>query len=108
MPIGYKIAPYRKTGSATDDEVIASPGTGKWLEIISIDFTVSAAANVQFTQGADGSTTRIIDLLFSAAGGALKEYGPETPYVLPNATALNCTHSAGDVRAVVYYRIGGA
>lgn len=100
----------RVTGAATDTALVASPGAGKAIEVIRAHFTVSSAATVSMSFGADGTTTRIIDGDFAANGGI--EVGPEwdgatiRPFAVgPAATALNITNSAGNLKGVVEYRV---
>ena len=103
---------FAVTGAATDTTVIASPGAGKVLKILRLQFTVSAAATVSFTDGNDATATRLVYGDFAANGGVLTAAsgGQPNPYpvaVLTAATAFKVTNSAGNIKGVVEYDILG-
>ena len=57
------------TGAATDTAIVAAPGAGQRIVLDAIQFTVSAAATVSVSNGADGATTRLFYGDFAANGG---------------------------------------
>jgi len=103
---------FAVTGAATDTQVIAAPGAGKVLKILRLEFTVSAAATVSFSDGNDAVGTRIIYGDFAANGGVIERAeGPPAARsyvaVLTPNTALKVTNSAGNVKGVVEYDVLG-
>lgn len=99
------------TGAQSDQAVIAAPGVGKILRIRRLQFTLSSAGTIAFTDGADAAGTRLFYGDLGANGGAILESIPTTnsspvPWaILTGNTALNVTNSAGDIKGVVEYEI---
>lgn len=97
----YTVKRNRVTGAATDTAVW-TPTSGNRIYVYKIEFTVSAAATVTFSEGADGSTTRLLDGDFAANGGAIMDFPLDGPYALATDAILKVTNSAGNVKSVVY------
>ena len=97
------------TGAATDTDIIAAPTNGTAIRVLRIHFTVSAAATVSVTNGADGATTRLIYGDFAANGGFAGDpvafgSGNVMPFaVCSGNTALKITNSAGNLKGCVEY-----
>jgi hypothetical protein len=101
---------FAVTGAATDTALVAAPGAGKHLRILYLQFTVSAAAIVSVSDGADATGTRLFYGDCGANAGFVGEArgaGDSSPWmVLTGNTALNITNSAGNLKGVVEYEIG--
>lgn len=103
---------FAQAGAATDTQILAAPGSGKYIKIWRLQWTVSAAATVSFTDGNDAAATRIVYGDFAANSGTLEHASGGWPNPFPIATltantAFRVTNSAGNIKGVVEYDIVG-
>lgn len=102
----YALGNLQGSGAQSDQDVIAAVAA-KQIVLYWLVVTVSAAADVQVTVGADAAATRLVDGYFGANGGISREWPSHDPFILPTATALKVTSSAGNIRVTAHYRLKG-
>ena len=93
------------TATPSNTSTIAAPTNGQRIRIARIDFSVTLAGDVTFSEGTAATGTRLVYLSLGDNGGAFVDFSGIDGYYLPAETALLRTATAGTLTGVVWYTI---